>query len=141
MVEVAEQLKGRDFTRIGSWNTEELKTGLALADELKELQQRREPHELLPGRALGMIFQKPSTRTRVSFEVGIAQLGGFGLFLGASDLQLGRGETIKDTAPGLSPYPDAIKILTLAHEDAGELAAHADVPGINRLTPHAHPRP
>src|SRR6266516_1676852 len=139
MVEVAEQLKGRDFTRIGSWNTEELKTVLDLAEELKELQQRREPHELLPGRALGMIFQKPSTRTRVSFEVGIAQLGGFGLFLGASDLQLGRGETIKDTARVLSRYLDAIMIRTFAQEDVEELAEHADVPVINGLTDYAHP--
>jgi ornithine carbamoyltransferase len=79
MVEVAQHLKGRDFVRIGTWNSEELKTALDLADELKELRKQREPHELLPGRMLGMIFQKPSTRTRVSFEVGIVELGGYGL--------------------------------------------------------------
>jgi ornithine carbamoyltransferase len=139
MVEVAEHLKGRDFTRVGSWNSEELKAVLDLADELKELQRRRETHELLPGRMLGMIFQKPSTRTRVSFEVGIAQLGGRGLYLAASDLQLGRGETIKDTANVLDRYLDAIVIRTFAQEDVEELAEHADVPVINGLTDYAHP--
>jgi len=139
MVEVAEHLKGRDFIRVGSWNSEELKAVLDLADELKELQGRREPHELLPGRMLGMIFQKPSTRTRVSFEVGIAQLGGRGLYLAASDLQLGRGETIKDTANVLDRYLDAIVIRTFAQEDVEELAEHADVPVINGLTDYAHP--
>jgi ornithine carbamoyltransferase len=139
MVEVAEHLKGRDFTRVGSWNSGELKAVLDLADELKELQSRREPHELLPGRMLGMIFQKPSTRTRVSFEVGIAQLGGRGLYLAASDLQLGRGETIKDTANVLDRYLDAIVIRTFAQEDVEELADQADVPVINGLTDYAHP--
>jgi len=139
MVEVAEHLKGRDFTRIGRWTSEELKTVLDLADELKELQHTREPHELLPGRMLGMIFQKPSTRTRVSFEVGIAQLGGRGLYLAASDLQLGRGETIKDTANVLERYLDGIVIRTFAQEDVEELAEQADIPVINGLTDYAHP--
>src|SRR5947209_10330940 len=139
MVEVAEHLKGRDFTRIGSWNSEELKTVLDLADELKELQREREPHQVLPGRMLGMIFQKPSTRTRVSFEVGMSQLGGTALYLAASDLQLGRGETIKDTAHVLERYLDAIMIRTFAQDDVEELAEHADVPVINGLTDYAHP--
>jgi ornithine carbamoyltransferase len=139
MVEVAQHLKGRDFTRIGTWNSEELKTALDLADELKELRKSREPHELLPGRSLGMIFQKPSTRTRVSFEVGIAELGGYGLYLAAGDLQLGRGETIRDTAHVLERYLDAIMIRTFAQEDVEELAEHADIPVINGLTDYAHP--
>ena len=139
MVEVAQHLKGRDFTRIGTWNSEELKTALDLADELKTLRQRREPHELLPGRTLGMIFQKPSTRTRVSFEVGIAELGGRGLYLSAGDLQLGRGETIKDTATVLSRYLDAIMIRTFAQDDVEQLAEHASVPVINGLTDYSHP--
>jgi ornithine carbamoyltransferase len=139
VVEVAQHLKGRDFTRIGTWNSEELKTALDLADELKALRQRREPHELLPGRSLGMIFQKPSTRTRVSFEVGIAELGGHGLYLAAGDLQLGRGETIKDTAVVLSRYLDAIMIRTFAQDDVEQLAEHASVPVINGLTDYAHP--
>jgi len=139
MIEVPQHLKGRDFTRLGSWNTEELKTVLDLGDRLKELQQQREPHELLAGRTLGMIFQKPSTRTRVSFEVGIAQLGGRGLYLAANDLQLGRGETIRDTAVVLSRYLDAIMIRTFAQDDVEELAEHADIPVINGLTDYAHP--
>ena len=139
MVEVAQHLKGRDFIRIGTWNSEELKTVLDLADELKELRKQREPHELLPGRTLGMIFQKPSTRTRVSFEVGIVELGGHGLYLAAGDLQLGRGETIKDTANVLERYLDAIMIRTFAQEDVEQLAEHADIPVINGLTDYAHP--
>jgi ornithine carbamoyltransferase len=139
MIDVPEHLKGRDFTRIGSWTSDELKTVLDLAERLKEAQRDREPHELLPGRTLGMIFQKPSTRTRVSFEVGIAQLGGRGLYLAAGDLQLGRGETIKDTGAVLSRYLDGIMIRTFAQDDVEELAAHADVPVINGLTDYAHP--
>ena len=139
MVEVAQHLKGRDFTRIGTWNSDELKTALDLADELKALRQKREPHELLPGRTLGMIFQKPSTRTRVSFEVGIHELGGTGLYLSANDLQLGRGETIKDTANVLDRYLDAIMIRTFEQSDVEELAEHSDVPVINGLTDYSHP--
>jgi ornithine carbamoyltransferase len=139
VVEVAEHLKGRDFTRVASWSSEDLKTVLDLAAELKELQRRREPHELLPGRSLGMIFQKPSTRTRVSFEVGMAQLGGFALYMRADDLQLGRGETIKDTAHVLSRLIDAIVIRTFEQDDVEELAEHADIPVINGLTDVAHP--
>jgi ornithine carbamoyltransferase len=134
-----EHLKGRDFLRIGTWSRGDLETVLDLADELKQLQRRREAHELLPGRSLGMIFEKPSTRTRISFEVGIAQLGGFALHLAAHDLQLGRGETIKDTAMVLSRYLDAIMIRTFAQADVEELAEHADVPVLNGLTDSAHP--
>jgi ornithine carbamoyltransferase len=139
MVEVAGHLKGRDFTRIGRWTSDELKSVLDLADELKSLRREREAHELLPGRTLGMIFQKPSTRTRVSFEVGIHELGGTGLYLSAGDLQLGRGETIKDTANVLERYLDAIMIRTFAQEDVEELAEHADIPVINGLTDYSHP--
>jgi ornithine carbamoyltransferase len=139
MIEVPTHLKGRDFTRIGSWTSEELKTVLDLAGALKDAQRRGEPHELLPGRTLGMIFQKPSTRTRVSFEVGIGQLGGRGLYLAAGDLQLGRGETIKDTGTVLSRYLDAIMIRTFAQDDVEQLAEHADIPVINGLTDYSHP--
>ncbi|MBA3365092.1 MAG: ornithine carbamoyltransferase [Actinobacteria bacterium] len=139
MLEVSAELRGRHFTRVADWSGTELKTVLDLADELKRLQASRREHRLLPGRALGMIFQKPSTRTRVSFEVGIAQLGGTGLYLRADDLQLGRGETIKDTATVLSRYLDAIMIRTFAQEDVEELAEHAAVPVINGLTDAAHP--
>ena len=132
-------LKGRSFTRVADWSRDELIRVLDLADDLKRKQQAGEEHRLLPGRTLGMIFQKPSTRTRVSFEVGIYQLGGTGLYLSAGDLQLGRGETIKDTAVVLSRYLDAIMIRTFAQADVEELAAHASIPVINGLTDSSHP--
>jgi ornithine carbamoyltransferase len=139
MVAVADELKGRHFTRVADWAREELEAVLDLAAELKRLQHRREEHRLLPGRSLGMIFQKPSTRTRVSFEVGIAQLGGTALYLAAGDLQLGRGETLRDTALVLSRYLDALMIRTFAQGDVEELARHASIPVINGLTDSAHP--
>jgi ornithine carbamoyltransferase len=139
MVATLEDLKGRHFTRVADWSGDELERVLDLADELKEQQKRREQHHLLPGRSLGMIFQKPSTRTRVSFEVGIAQLGGTGLYLSAGDLQLGRGETLKDTAMVLSRYLDAIMIRTFAQDDVEELARHGSIPVINGLTDSSHP--
>src|SRR5919201_2720074 len=139
MIAVADSLKGRCFTRVADWSRDELLAVLDLADELKRLQQSRDEHHLLPGRTLGMIFQKPSTRTRVSFEVGIAQLGGVGLYLAAGDLQLGRGETIRDTATVLSRYLDAIAIRPFAQHDVEELARHASIPVINGLTDETHP--
>jgi ornithine carbamoyltransferase len=139
MVAVLEDLKGRHFTRVATWSRAELERVLDLADELKELQKRREEQRLLPGRTLGMIFQKPSTRTRVSFEVGIFQLGGMGLYLSAADLQLGRGETLRDTATVLSRYLDAIMIRTFAQDDVEELARAASIPVINGLTDSSHP--
>jgi ornithine carbamoyltransferase len=139
MVAVADSLKGRSFTRVADWSADDLLQVLDLADELKRLRQAREEHHLLPGRTLGMIFQKPSTRTRVSFEVGIYQLGGTALYLSAGDLQLGRGETIKDTAVVLSRYLDAIMIRTFAQADVEELASNASIPVINGLTDSSHP--
>jgi ornithine carbamoyltransferase len=139
MAAVTESLKGRHFTRVADWSGEELLQALDLADDLKERQSRREEHHLLPGRTLGMIFQKPSTRTRVSFEVGIFQLGGMGLYLAASDLQLGRGETLKDTATVLSRYLDGLMIRTFAQDDVEELARYATIPVINGLTDSSHP--
>jgi ornithine carbamoyltransferase len=139
VIAVPTDLKGRSFTRVSSWSGDELLQLLDLADRLKELQATREEHRLLPGRTLGMIFQKPSTRTRVSFEVGIWQLGGIGLYLSASDLQLGRGETIRDTAAVLSRYLDAIMIRTFAQNDVEQLAEHGDIPVINGLTDDSHP--
>jgi ornithine carbamoyltransferase len=132
-------LEGRDFLRVNDWSGEELTQVLDLADRFKAQQRERVPHAHLEGRTLGMIFQKPSTRTRVSFEVGIAQLGGVGLYLAASDLQLGRGETIKDTGHVLARYLDGIMIRTFAQADVDELAEHADVPVINGLTDEFHP--
>jgi ornithine carbamoyltransferase len=137
MLDVPETLKGRSFTRVADFSADELKLVLDLAERLKST-----PHEeqqMLPGRSLGMIFQKPSTRTRVSFEIGIAQLGGYGLYLRADDLQLGRGETIRDTATVLSRYLDGIVIRTFAQSDVEELAEHAAIPVINGLTDETHP--
>ena len=139
MIAVADSLKGRSFTRVADWSRDEVLAVLGLADELKRLQLAREEHHLLPGRTLGMIFQKPSTRTRVSFEVGIYQLGGTALYLSAADLQLGRGETIRDTAVVLSRYLDAIMIRTFAQSDVEELAENASIPVINGLTDSSHP--
>ena len=139
MVAVSDSLKGRSFTRIADWSREELLEALDLARELKRLQHAREEHRLLPGRTLGMIFEKPSTRTRISFEVGIYQLGGTGLYLSAGDLQLGRGETIRDTATVLSRYLDAIMIRTFAQSDVEGLAEAGSIPVINGLTDSSHP--
>ena len=139
MAAVSESLKGRSFTRVADWSGDELRAVLDLADDLKARRQRGEEHHLLPGRALGMIFQKPSTRTRVSFEVGIAELGGHGLYLAAGDLQLGRGETLRDTATVLSRYLSGLMIRTFAQEDVEELARHASIPVINGLTDSSHP--
>jgi ornithine carbamoyltransferase len=137
VIDVPETLKGRNFTRVADFSTDELELVLDLAERLKKA--TREEQHVLPGRALGMIFNKPSTRTRISFEVGIAQLGGYGLYLRSDDLQLGRGETIRDTATVLSRYLDAIMIRTYAQSDVEELAEHADIPVINGLTDETHP--
>ena len=139
MSTVAESLKGRSFTRVADWSRDELLAALDLADDLKRRQQRREEHHLLPGRTLAMIFQKPSTRTRVSFEVGMTQLGGHALYLAAGDLQLGRGETLRDTATVLSRYVDGIMIRTFDQADVEQLARHASIPVINGLTDSSHP--
>ncbi len=139
MSAIAESLKGRSFTRVADWSRDELESVLDFADDLKQRQARREEHHLLPGRTLAMIFQKPSTRTRVSFEVGMTQLGGHALYLAAGDLQLGRGETLKDTATVLSRYVDGIMIRTFDQADVEELATHASIPVINGLTDISHP--
>jgi ornithine carbamoyltransferase len=139
MSTITDSLKGRSFTRVADWSREELLATLDLADNLKARQGRRESHHLLAGRTLAMIFQKPSTRTRVSFEVGMTQLGGHALYLAAGDLQLGRGETLRDTATVLSRYVDGIMIRTFAQDDVEELARHASIPVINGLTDSSHP--
>ena len=112
-----------------------LKLGLKLKKELKE----GIPHPILKGKTLGMIFTKSSTRTRVSFEVGMTQLGGYPLFLSSNDIQLGRGESIHDTAKVLERYLDGIMIRTFAHSDVLELAEEASIPVINALTDLLHP--
>jgi len=132
-------VKGKDLLSIQQLSLEEIHKIFAVAKDLKDKVKRGEPHRLLEGKTLGMIFQKASTRTRVSFEVGMGQLGGQALFLGASDLQIGRGEPIKDTARVLSRYLDAIMIRTYSHAEVEELAKYADIPIINGLTDLLHP--
>jgi len=138
-VELNPVFKGRDFLAIRDYTSQEIMEILELAQKLKSMQKEGIPHPLLAGKTLGMIFQKPSTRTRVSFEVGIYQLGGYGLFLSPNDLQMGRGETIKDTALTLSRYLDGIMIRTFAQEEVEELAYWASIPVINGLTDLTHP--
>jgi ornithine carbamoyltransferase len=132
-------MKGRHFLRIADWTRDELEHVLQLAADLKRKQQSGEEHRLLPGRQLGMVFDKPSTRTRISFEVGMTQLGGHALFLQAADLQFGHGETIRDTGAVLSRFLDAIMIRTYDQAAVEELAAGATVPVINGLTDSSHP--
>jgi len=134
-----ESLQGRDFTSIRPWTRAELEQVLDLAAELKAARADGKPTELLPGRSVGLVFQKPSTRTRVSFEVGVAELGATALHLSAADLQLGRGEAIRDTAYVLSRYLHAIMIRTFAQSDVDELAEHASIPVVNGLTDEEHP--
>ena len=112
---------------------------LDLADELKAERLRRRELRLLPGRTIGLIFHKPSTRTRVAFEVGIAELGGMALFLPASELQLARGESYRDTALVLSRFLSALMIRTFAQDEVETFAEHASIPVINGLTDEAHP--
>lgn len=136
---IKEQLKGRDFLTLADFDREELAYLLDLAARLKEIQKSGATYHPLKGKTLGMIFEKSSTRTRVSFEVGIYQLGGQGMFLSSRDLQIGRGEPISDTAKVLSRYLDGIMIRTFSHEGVEELAANATIPVINGLTDMFHP--
>ena len=136
---VPQQLKGRSFTRVAAWSRDELQTLLDLADELKIERARRPELRVLPGRTIGLIFHKPSTRTRVAFEVGIAELGGMALFLPASELQLTRGESYRDTALVLSRFLSALMIRTFGQEEVEEFAEHASIPVINGLTDETHP--
>jgi len=112
---------------------------LNLADQLKYENQHGIEHHHLKGKTLGMIFQKSSTRTRVSFETGMYQLGGQALFLSNRDLQIGRGEPGQDTAPGLSRYLDGIMIRTFAQKEVEDLAEYGSIPIINGLTDYCHP--
>lgn len=133
------ELKGRSLTRIAAWSRDELALLLELADELKAERARRPELRVLPGRTIGLIFHKPSTRTRVAFEVGIAELGGMALFLPAAELQLARGESFRDTALVLSRFLSALMIRTFDQEEVEEFAEHASIPVINGLTDESHP--
>ena len=129
----------KDFLCLSDWSLAELEQIFALSHELKQKQQTGEPHRLLAGKSLAMIFEKSSTRTRVSFEVGMFQLGGHALFLHSGTTQLGRGEPIKDTARVMSRYCDGIMIRTFSQQGVEELARGADIPVINGLTDSYHP--
>lgn len=120
-------------------STEEITGILDLADQLKYERKHNIPHELLKGQTLGMIFQKSSTRTRVSFETGMYQLGGHALFLSSRDLQIGRGEPVQDTARVLSRYLDGIMIRTFEQMEVEDLAKFGSIPVINGLTDFCHP--
>lgn len=120
-------------------STEEIMDILNLADQLKYERKHNIEHHLLKGKSLGMIFQKASTRTRVSFETGMYQLGGNALFLSAHDLQIGRGEPVQDTARVLSRYLDGIMIRTFAQKEVEDLAEYGSIPVINGLTDFCHP--
>lgn len=133
------QLKGRDFIGLVDYTSEEIRYLIDLAIDLKKKQKAGETYQPLKGKTLGMIFEKSSTRTRVSFEVGMFQLGGHALFLSKNDIQLGRGETVWDTAQTMSRYLDGIMIRTFAHRTVIELARGATVPVINGLTDFSHP--
>ncbi|KFN07749.1 ornithine carbamoyltransferase [Paenibacillus macerans] len=132
-------LSGRDFIELTDYTMEEIHYLIDLAVELKRKQKNGEVYQPLKGKTVGLIFEKSSTRTRVSFEVGIYQLGGHALFLSKNDIQLGRGETISDTAGVMSRYLDGIMIRTFGHDRVVELARHAAVPVINGLSDAAHP--
>jgi len=132
-------LQGRDLLSIHDLSTQEVNDIMALSKKLKQELKQGQEHHLLKGKTLGMIFEKSSTRTRVSFEVGMWQLGGKALFLSSRDLQIGRGEPVKDTARVLSRFLDGIMIRTFSHAEVEELAQYASVPVINGLTDLMHP--
>ncbi|MEG9297489.1 ornithine carbamoyltransferase [Mangrovibacillus sp. Mu-81] len=128
-------LKGRDLLTWLDYTTEEVHELLSMAEHLK----KNPVSKKLEGKTLGMIFEKSSTRTRVSFEAGMLQMGGHAIYLNSRDIQLGRGESIADTAKVLSSYVDAIMIRTFEHEKVAQLAEHASVPVINGLCDTYHP--
>lgn len=136
---IQEGLKGRDLLTLLDYTSEEITYLLYRADEIKKEMLKGNMPQLLAGKTLGMIFEKNSTRTRVSFEVGMIQLGGHPLYMNARDLQIGRGESIHDTGHVLSEYLDGIMIRANSHEMVKELAEHTRMPIINGLTDIFHP--
>ncbi|GAB1535175.1 ornithine carbamoyltransferase [Geovibrio sp. ADMFC3] len=129
----------RDFLTLRDWSSEDLKKLVDNAIQLKKERKEGKKHHLLEGKKIALIFEKSSTRTRVSFEVGMYELGGYPLFLSRNDIQIGRGESIKDTARNLSRYVDGIMIRTFEHSKLTDLAKYASVPVINGLTDDFHP--
>ncbi len=137
-VSVNTNLKGKDLLTLKDLSSDDIMSLLESAIELKEKHKNGEIVTSLKGKTLGLIFEKSSTRTRVSFEAGMMQLGGNALFLSSQDLQIGRGETIADTARVLSEFIDAIMIRTFEHSKIEELADYASIPVINGLTDDYH---
>ncbi len=129
----------KHLLKLLDWSAEEITGVLDLADSLKADNKAGRPHPLLQGKTLGMIFEKSSTRTRVSFETGMYQLGGHALFLSSRDLQIGRGEPVQDTARVLSRYLDGIMIRTFAQQEVEDLARYGSIPIVNGLTDFCHP--
>ena len=129
----------KHLLKLADWTAEEILATLDLADKLKYEKKNGIEHHILKGKTLGMIFSKSSTRTRVSFEVGMYDLGGSALFLSHRDLQIGRGEPIKDTARVLSRFIDGIMIRTFDQADVETLAEYGSIPIINGLTDYCHP--
>lgn len=136
---MAINMKGKNLISIADLSIEEIYQIFDVSKSLKEKLYTGEPHKLLEGKTLGMIFTKRSTRTRVSFETGIYQLGGIGMYFGPNDLQLGTSESISDTAKVLGRYLNGIMIRTFDHQDVIELGKHAGIPVINGLTDLLHP--
>ena len=139
MVPIPATLKGRDFLRVSDFTPADVALVIEQAERLKARQREHIEHRLLPDRTLALIFEKPSTRTRVSFAAGITHLGGSALNFSTSELHAGAGESVRDTALVLSRYVDGVVFRTYAHATLEELAAHATVPVINGLTDLHHP--
>ena len=129
----------KHLLKLGDLSAKEINQILNLADQLKYEKKNNIKHHLLKGKTLGLIFSKSSTRTRVSFEVGMYDLGGTALFLSSRDLQIGRGEPVEDTARVLSRYLDGIMIRTFAQQEVEDLAKYGSIPIINGLTDYCHP--
>ncbi|MEJ5350967.1 MAG: ornithine carbamoyltransferase [Melioribacteraceae bacterium] len=136
---MAVNMKGKDLISIADLSLEEIYEIFDVAKTLKEKLYVGEEHHLLKGKTLGMIFSKPSTRTRISFETGMYQLGGHAMYFNQNDLQLGKSENIHDTAKVLSRYLNGIMIRTFSHQDVIDLAKYATIPVINGLTDLLHP--
>jgi len=132
-------MKGKSLISINDLTLDEMNAIFDLSADLKKKLKEGVPHKYLEGQTLGMIFSKPSTRTRVSFETGIYQLGGIGMYFGPTDLQLKKSENIHDTSKVLSRYLSSIMIRTFAHQDVIDLAKYASIPIINGLTDLLHP--
>src|SRR3990172_11620888 len=136
---MAVNMKGKNLISIHDLTLEEVNQIFEVSKTLKQKQLTGESHRVLEGKTLGMIFTKPSTRTRISFETGIYQLGGIGMYFGPNDLQLKKSESISDTAKVLSRYLDGIMIRTFDHQDVVDLAKYGSIPVINGLTDLHHP--